>query len=105
MNIVFDQGTPRPLRNYLPGHTVHTLYELGWSELENGEVLDRAEADGYDLLITTDQGIWHQQELARRRISVIVLMNTNWNLVRLRAPAIAATIGRISPGQYLEIEI
>ena len=105
MNIVLDQATRRPLPSYLPDHAVHTRYELGWSELQNGEILDRAEADGFDLFITTDQSIQHQQELARRRISVIVLMNTNWNLVRLRATAIAATIGRIGPGQYLEIEI
>ena len=77
MNVVFDQGTPRPLRSYRPDHTVHTRYELGWSELQNGLILGRAEADGYDLFINTDQNIQHQQKLARGGISVIFLMNTN----------------------------
>ena len=71
MNVVFDQGTPRPLRSYRPDHTVHTRYELGWSELQNGLILGRAEADGYDLFINTDQNIQHQQKLARGGISVI----------------------------------
>jgi hypothetical protein len=54
MRILFDQGTPVPLRAALPNHTVVTAYELGWSELSNGELLSAAERDGFEVLITTD---------------------------------------------------
>jgi hypothetical protein len=54
MRILFDQGTPVPLRDHLIGHTVETAFELGWSTLENGELLAAAE-HSFDLLITTDQ--------------------------------------------------
>ena len=55
MKILFDQGTPAPLRRHLAGHSVDTAYERGWSDLPNGDLLDSAELDGYELLITTDQ--------------------------------------------------
>ena len=64
MNILLDQGTPAPLRRYLPGHTVATTYEQGWASLANGRLLDAAEQAGYDLLITTDQNLRYQQNFA-----------------------------------------
>ena len=45
MKILFDQGTPVPLRQYLAGHSVDTAFERGWSDLHNGDLLDRAEAE------------------------------------------------------------
>ena len=44
MRILFDQGTPRPLRNFLPEHTVDTPAPRGWAALSNGELLDVREA-------------------------------------------------------------
>jgi hypothetical protein len=55
MRVLFDQGTPVPLRRYLHPHEVDTAAEIGWSELQNGELLNRAETAGYEALITTDQ--------------------------------------------------
>jgi len=47
MNILFDQGTPVPLRRHLLGHTVATTYEQSWSTVANGQLLTRAEQAGY----------------------------------------------------------
>ena len=65
MKLLFDQGTPAPLRRHLHGHSVDTLAEKGWSEKGNGELLDLAEREEYDVLVTTDQSLPHQQNLAR----------------------------------------
>lgn len=73
MNILFDQGTPVPLRLQLVGHSVTTVYEQGWSTLSNGALLQRAEQAGYDLLITTDQNLRYQQNLTGRQIAILVL--------------------------------
>jgi len=59
VRVLFDQGTPAPLRRYLVGHEVATLYERGWSTLKNGELLDTAERAGFDVLVTTDSNIRH----------------------------------------------
>ena len=66
MNILFDQGTPVPLRAALVGHTVETAYERGWSTLSNGDLLTAAETASFDLFITTDQNLRHQQKLFGR---------------------------------------
>ena len=75
MKILFDQGTPVPLRNHFSGHEIDTAYELGWSDLKNGELLDRAEMEGYDLMVTTDQNLQYQQHLSSRSIAIVVLLS------------------------------
>jgi predicted nuclease of predicted toxin-antitoxin system len=77
MKLLFDQGTPVPLRTHLPHHAVQTAYERGWSDLKNGDLLARAEAEGLDALVTTDQNLRHQQNLAGRKIGMVVLMTTS----------------------------
>lgn len=44
MRILFDQGVPAPLRHAFTGHTVSTAYEMGWAQLDNGDLLNAAEA-------------------------------------------------------------
>ena len=50
MRILFDQGTPAPLRRALIGHTVSTAYEMGWTQLGNGDLLRVAETR-FDVLV------------------------------------------------------
>ena len=105
MKLLFDQGTPAPLRNLLPEHAVDTLAEKGWSDKDNGELLDLAERGGYEVFVTTDQSLRHQQNLADRRIGVVVLLATAWSEVRLRASEISQAIAAVRPGQIVEVPI
>jgi hypothetical protein len=105
MKILFDQGTPAPLRRHLTGHMVDTVFERGWSTLKNGELLDAAEADGYELLITTDQKLKYQQNLGRRQLAILVLLSTSWPRIRLRTDDIKAAADGIGPGAYSEMPI
>lgn len=103
MKILFDQGTPVPLRNHLPHHTVETAYEKGWSNLRNGALLTEAEAEGFDALITTDQNLRYQQNLAGRRIGVIVLLTTNWPRIKNSVILVVQAVDNLHPGSYEEI--
>lgn len=105
MKILFDHGTPAPLRRDLHGHTVDTAAEKGWDSLLNGELLDRAEQEGYEVLITTDQSMRHQQNLAGRRLAIIVLLRTAWPYVRLRIEDIRAAVAEAQPGELREVSI
>ena len=67
VKVLFDQGTPVPLREFLSGHEVSTAYELGWSTLRNGELLAMAEARGFQVFVTTDTNLRYQQNLQERR--------------------------------------
>lgn len=103
MKILFDQGTPLPLRRHLRPHRVDSAAELGWSKLPNRELLDRAEAAGYEALVTTDQQLRHQQRLEGRRIRVLVLMTTSWPRIRLLAEAVRAKLEQMGEGDYGEM--
>jgi len=103
MKLLFDQGTPVPLREHLPNHTVWTAHEKGWSNLKNGDLLTQAESDGFDVLITTDQNLRHQQNLTGRKIGVVVLMTTSWPRIRNHTDLIVQVIDNIQAGGYEEI--
>ena len=105
MRILFDNGTPRQLRRQLFGHDVETCRENGWDRLSNGELLDRAEESGFEVLITTDQGIRYQQNMSNRRISVVVLMNTAWPRISPRTEAIRSAIDEVEAGEFTEVSI
>jgi len=73
LRILFNQGTPVPLRNYFGAHKVVTAAEMGWSRLSNGELLDAAEKE-FDVLITTDQALRTQQNLSGRKLAVLIYL-------------------------------
>jgi len=105
MRILFDQGVPRGLAASLRGHEVTEARELEWERISNGELLKLAEGAGFDLLLTTDKNVRYQQNLAGRNISIVVLGNSPWWLVRQHLGAIAAAVSAAAPASYTEVEI
>jgi len=105
MKVLFDQGTPVPLRRHFPEHTVTTAFEEGWSELSNGQLLDAAERAGFELLATTDGNLQYQQNLKERRIAIVVLRSTSWPRIQKSVYAIQLAVGRASNGIYEEVDI
>ena len=82
MLILFDQGTPVPLRRSLSDHLVATAYEL---------------------LITTDTNIRYQQNLTGRKIAILVLTTTSWPRIRQVTAEIQSTVAVIKAGDYQEL--
>ncbi len=105
MLILFDHGTPWPLRHYLPGHTIHRALQLGLDRVANGLLIARAEEAGYELLITTDRNIWHQQNLAARQIAILVLVDHNWPYNQAGIDAITSAVAEMAAGDYREVVI
>jgi hypothetical protein len=103
MRILFDQGTPAPLRQALTGHIVSTAYEMGWAQLDNGELLNAAEAS-FDALITPDQNLRYQQELTGRRLAILVLPTTSWPKVQAQLTRVAAAVDALRPGDFVELK-
>jgi hypothetical protein len=105
MRILFDHGTPSGIARSLAGHDVTEAIERGWHTISNGELLQVAEAAGFDLLLTTDKGIRYQQNLTGRKIAVVVLGNSTWRLVRQHLDLIALAVSVAAPGSYSEVVI
>ena len=105
MKILFDQGTPAPLRHALVGHVVETAFERGWQLLQNGELLSVAEVAGFELFVTTDQNLRHQQNLAGRRMAVLALSTTDWRRIQRHAQLVSDAVENIEPGGYADLII
>jgi predicted nuclease of predicted toxin-antitoxin system len=102
MNLLLDACVPRPLRKFLTGHTVRTAQEMGWGQLKNGLLLTEAE-QRFDAFITTDQNLKHQQRIAGRKLSVLVLPTNDWPTIRLKAEENAAKVATLKPGDFVEL--
>jgi hypothetical protein len=78
---------------------------MGWSGQKNGELLQRMAAQGFEVLVTVDQNLRHQQNLPTAGVAVIVLVATSNRLLDLvpLMPSARATLGSISPGDVVEI--
>lgn len=99
MRILLDESVPVQVRNALNRHQVSTAVEMGWQGISNGELLDRAEADGFHLLIVADKNFQHQQNLKGRHIAILGLWTNHRptlenHFERIRAAAESAVSGR-----------
>ena len=105
MRILFDQGTPVPLRRALLGHQVSTASELGWATLPDGELLTVAEQAGVEVFVTTDQQLRFQQQLSSRHLAIIVLGSTSWPRIAPHSDSIRHAIEQLTAGNYREYAI
>jgi len=105
MLVRFDHVTPRGVARFLPGHTITKARDRGWDTLTNGDLLAQAEHAGFDVLVTADQNMRYQQNLAGRRIALVVLSTPQWPRVRLQAEKIAAAVNAATAGSYTEVQI
>jgi len=106
MLILFDNGTPRTLARYLIDHHLVTEARArGWEELGNGELLRQAEIAGFEVLVTTDKNLRHQQNLEGRKIALVVLGQGRWSLIRHHVAQVVAAVNAATPGSFTEVEI
>jgi len=103
VKVLFDQGTPAPLRRALAQHTVETAFERGWSSLQNGALIAAAEHARFEVFVTTDQSLRYQQNLGNRTLAIVVLMSASWPRLQQAIPAVIAAIDSATPGSYREV--
>ncbi len=105
MLVLFDHGTPAPIRPFLEGHVVKRTQDLGWDRMTNGELLGAAEESGFDVFLTTDKNIRHQQNLIGRKIAIVVLGNAQWPVLKLHVQRVVDAVSAATPGSYFEVHI
>jgi hypothetical protein len=90
------------LRRALTVHKVSTVLEMGWAELENGQLLKVAEAT-FDVLITTDQNLRYQQSLSGKRLATLVLPTTSWPVIQTHVVEVVDAVNGLRPGEFREL--
>jgi predicted nuclease of predicted toxin-antitoxin system len=106
VRVLLDEQLPRQLAPLLTGHNVRTVQQQLWAGLKNGQLLDAAEAAGFTVLVTGDRNLQFQQNIAKRRVGVVVLCaasNALEDLVPL-VPAAIQAIQVVQAGQVLRVE-
>lgn len=104
MKVLLDECLLRRLAAALTGQEVKTVPQAGWASIKNGELLTRAESS-FDVFVTADRNLSFQQNLARRKIAVVVLRarsNRFQSLLPL-VPGILLALTTIKPGELTEV--
>jgi hypothetical protein len=105
MLVLFDQGTPVAIADVLLGHEIKTAKQMGWDTHNNGELLRRAEETGFDIFLTTDKNLAYQQNLAGRRIAIVVLGRNRWSILKAVLPQIVGAVNGAARGSYVIVDV
>jgi predicted nuclease of predicted toxin-antitoxin system len=100
VKVLFDHNVPHKLRQSLPAHDVSTALEMGWSELENGELLRAAQVAGFAAMVTADKNLSSQQNLQGRELALIVLSTNNWNVLKDNLRGVAEAVDAARPATF-----
>ena len=105
MKLLLEECLPRKLKNHLLGHECHTVPEAGWAGKKNGELLLLGEKSGFDIFLTLDRGMEHEQNLKGLDIAVVLLSAKSSRLADLvpRIPAILTALGSVQRGQLIRV--
>jgi hypothetical protein len=105
MRVLFDQATPVPIRKFLIGHTVRTAAQEHWDTLKNGDLLTAAEDAGFEVFLSTDKNMRHQQNMAGRTIAVVVIGVQQWPALQAHVALVVAAVNAATPGSFTEVDI
>lgn len=107
MRVLVDESLPRQLSREIIGHSVITVRQQGLNSFKNGELLKRARAEGFDVLVTADQNMQYQQNLADTEVGIIVLVaktNRIQDLIPL-IPSLLSALQSIRHGQVVRVTL
>jgi predicted nuclease of predicted toxin-antitoxin system len=102
MNIVIDECVPHIVKKHLPHRQIKTVQEIGWAGVQNGELLNLVEAD-FDVFITSDKNLRHQQNLQNRKLAFILLPSNQIPIVEALLKQIDEELNKIQSGDFVEI--
>ena len=77
---------------------------MGWRGVSNGDLLDRAERAGFDLLIVADKNLRHQQNLSGRRLAILELWTNHRPTLERHFARIAGAVAAARPAEYAVLQ-
>ena len=104
MRVLLDESLPVDLAKELGPHDVTAVHAQGWTGLQNGDLLRRAQRD-FDVFVTMDRNLPHQQNLTSFGIAIILVLAKSNRLPDLKplVPAILNAIGEARPGELRRV--
>ena len=105
MKILLDECVPLQVRHALEGHEITTAQRMGWSGVSNGDLLDKAEREGFQVFILADKNLRYQQNLSARRIAILELWTNHRPTLEKHFLEIRAAVEKLCAGEYSILEI
>ena len=103
MRLLLDESVPVGVRDQLPGHSIRTVPEMGWAGLGNGDLLTAAEKAGFEALVTGDRNLIRQQNMAGRKIVLVVLSTNHWPTIKDNPNLIASALAEAGEGTFVAV--
>jgi hypothetical protein len=103
--ILLDEGVPICIRTLVAGFHVEAVAEMGWAGLTHGDLIQAAEEAGFEAMITCDQNIRYQQNLAGRRLALVVLTTNHWDTIRANSGGILPVVERAAVDSFVIVEM
>ena len=103
MRILIDESLPRYTKRMLSSHIASTVQDMGWTGAKNGKLLSLAEGQ-FDVFLTADKNLRYQQNLAEKRLAVIVFPSNRLSVVKTLQGRLDSTLSSVRPGQVIELD-
>jgi hypothetical protein len=104
VKVLLDENLDHRLRKHLGLHEVFTASYKGWDGFKNGKLLQAAEDDGFDVVVTGDQTLYYEQGLTGRRLGIVALSCVEWRILKNYLPQIVAAVDHAVPGSFQAVE-
>jgi hypothetical protein len=104
MKILLDECVPKIVKKRLPQFDISTVQEMNWSGVKNGELIELAEIN-FDVFISSDQNLKHQQNLKSRTLAFIILPSNQVPIVESLLPQIELALNEIQKNEFIEIPL
>ncbi len=89
MKVLLDECVTRKLKSRLPNHEVYSVTDMQWNGLKNGLLISAAIGEGFDMLLTIDKNLEHQQNLKKHSI-IVAVFDVKQNNVKLYEPLLSS---------------
>ncbi len=104
MNIFLDESAPKPLAYRLKGHAVESAASMDWRGIQNGKLLRLVNAAQFDVFITSDKNMIHQQPMSQFRFATLVLSTNDWKAMRNKVQPIRDALSMLVPGSVSYVD-
>jgi hypothetical protein len=103
--VLLDENVPHDLRHHLVQHETMTAAHAGFAGYKNGELLDAAEAAGFDILVTGDRTLHYEQDLSGRAVALVSLSAVSWPVIEPQVAKIIDAVDDAKPGSFTRVDV
>ena len=102
MRILLDESAPKRMKQWFGGDEVRTAVEMGWGGVKNGRLL-RLASDSFEVFVTADKALEHQQNLTGMKVGIVVLPTNHWRSLQPYQAKVVAAVRKVGAGQVLTV--